>query len=394
MAHNAYQQRGGEESVFRNEVDLLRRAGHEVLEYSDDNLRASRMNGIALGIQTIWNDSSRKALRTLLMAFQPDVVHFQNIFPLLSPAVYLACHEFGAPVVQTLHNYRLLCPGGMFMREGHVCEDCLTKHVKWPGVLHGCYRDSRLATTAVTAMLAVHHLLGTWEQKVARYIALSEFSRAKFVEGGLPAEKIVVKPNFVSTDPGVRDGAGEFALFVGRLSSEKGVECLLEAWAKGNRRIPLRIVGDGPLRPGLERQKLALGLDNISFNGTLERTLVLKAIKQARFIVFPSECYENFPLVIGEAYACGVPVIASRLGVMAQIVQDGVTGLHFEVGSAEDLAAKVEWAWTHPAEMEEMGRAARTEYEAKYTPERNYTILMEIYERAICTARRVEPPSA
>ncbi|HVS88349.1 MAG TPA: glycosyltransferase family 4 protein [Candidatus Acidoferrum sp.] len=393
VARNAYQHPGGEDTVFHNETELLRSVGHEIKEFRDDNHRIAEMSSVSLGAQTIWSESSRRKLRAALDEFRPDIVHFHNFFPLISPAAYYACHEAGIPVVQTLHNYRLLCPGGILYRDGHVCEDCLPKRMKWPGALHACYRGDRLATATVATMLAVHHSLGTWREKVTQFIALSEFSRRKFSEGGLPAEKIAVKPNFASSDAGVRDGAGQFALFVGRLSSEKGVECLLEAWVKGNRRIPLRIVGDGPLRPMLEREKLVSGLDNVFFDGTLERTLVLKAMKQALFIVFPSNCYECFPLVIAEAYACGVPVIAARLGVMAEIVHDGVTGLHFETDSAEDLAAKVQWAWTHAAEMEEMGRAARAEYEAKYTPERNYKILMEIYERAICTTRSVERPS-
>jgi glycosyltransferase involved in cell wall biosynthesis len=394
VAHNAYQHSGGEDAVFHNETELLRSVGHEIMEFRDDNHRIAEMSSVSLGAQTIWSEASRRKLRAALDEFRPDIVHFHNFFPLISPAAYYACHEAGIPVVQTLHNYRLLCPGGILYRDGHICEDCLPKCMKWPAVLHACYRGDRLATVTVAAMSAVHHSLGTWREKVTQFIALSEFSRRKFTEGGLPAEKIVVKPNFTSSDAGARDGAGEFALFVGRLSSEKGAECLLEAWVKGNRRIPLRIVGDGPLRPELEREKLVSGLDNVFFDGQLERTLVLKAMTQARFVVFPSNCYECFPLVIAEAYACGVPVIVPRLGAMAEIVEDGRTGLHFSSGDPEDLAARVAWAWSHAAEMEEMGRAARAEYEAKYTPERNYKILMEIYERAICTSRSVERPSS
>lgn len=382
LVHNAYQDSGGEDTAFCNETCLLRRAGHEVEEYRDNNNRIRELSPIRLGLQTIWSECSRKKLRDVLMEFRPDVVHFHNTFPLISPAAYWAGHELGIPVVQTLHNYRLLCPGAALYRDGNVCEDCLQKTVKWPGVLHSCYRGSQAATGAVAAMLATHRFLGTWQQKVSVYIALSEFSRRKFIEGGLPAAKIAVKPNFVACDPGARDSTGEYVLFVGRLSREKGPELLLRAWKKLRLAIPLRIVGDGPLRDELERE--VVGLNNVAFDGTLERALVRDFMKHARFLVLPSQCYENFPSVIAEAYACGVPVVAPRLGAMAEIVRDGVTGLHFEPCSTEDLAAKVEWAWAHPVSMEEMGRAARAEFEAKYTAERNYQLLMEIYEQALC----------
>jgi len=387
VAHNAYQHLGGEDTVFRNETALLRAAGHQVHEYQDDNRRIEGMNFIRLGAGTIWSNSSRKRLRATIEEVRPDIAHFHNTFPLISPAAYYACHEAGIPVVQTLHNYRFLCPCALLYRDGRVCEDCLPKRLKWPGVLHRCYRNSRLATATVTTMLAVHHLLGTLQQKVACYIALSEFSRERFVAGGLPAAKIAVKPNFIFPDPGSRDGAGRFALYVGRLSREKGPGLLLRAWKTRNLSVPLRIVGGGPLRECLERQRDVLSLRNISFDGNLERRLVFDAIKSARFLVLPSECYENFPLAVAEAYACGVPVIASRLGAMAEIVHDGITGLLVEPGSAEDLAVKVEWAWAHPAAMEEMGRTARAEFDAKYTGERNYQILMQIYEQASLGAR-------
>jgi glycosyltransferase involved in cell wall biosynthesis len=383
IVHNQYQQHAGEEAVVAAETQLLGSGEHEVREYFDDNRRTSGMNSIKLSIQTIWNESSRKKLHTLLTEFHPDVVHFHNIFPLISPSVYSSCQEFGIPVVQTLHNYRILCPSGTLYRDRQPCEECISSSLKWKGVLHGCYRDSRLATATVAAMLAVHHSLGTWQEKITQFIALSEFSRQKFVDGGLQASKIVTKPNFVFPDPGIRHGLGDHCLFVGRLSSEKGPDLLLKAWRKTSRNIQLRIVGDGPLRETLEQEKGAFGLDSVKFSGALEKKLVLSEIKQSRFLVVPSRCYENFPLVVAEAYACGVPVIAPRLGATGEIVRDGLTGLHFDPGNADDLANRVEWAWTHPSRMEEMGRAARAEFEAKYTAERNYQILMQIYEKAV-----------
>jgi glycosyltransferase involved in cell wall biosynthesis len=397
LVHNAYQHWGGEDTVAEAETRLLMERGHSVVKYQRSNDDLGGKNGLAslgAGVATVWSVSSYRAIKTTLAEAEPDVAHFHNTFPLISPAAYYACAEAGVPVVQTLHNYRLLCPGAALYRDGQPCEECLPIFLKWRGVLHACYRDSRFTTAGVAAMLAVHSSLGTWREKVTQYIALSEFSRRKFIAGDLPAAKITVKPNFVSPDPQIREGDGDCALSVGRLTGEKGTDVLLKAWSKIGRAIPLRIVGDGPLRPDLEQKKAALGLENITFEGTLPNALILRAMKQARFLVFSSQCYENFPLVIAEAYACGVPVVAPRLGAAGEIVRDGATGLHFAPGDAEDLAAKVEWAWSHLEEMREMGGAARAEYEGKYTAGQNYKMLMAIYEQALCRSKEATEHSA
>ncbi len=398
LVHNSYQHAGGEDGVMEAEARLLTERGHHVVKYqrSNEELRGKKSLALlAAGVSTVWSNSGYRAIRAVLAESKPDVVHFHNTFPLISPAAHWACAQAGVPVVKTLHNYQLLCPRGPLEREGHLCEECLPKSLKWPGVLHACYRGSRLASASVAAMLAVHNSLGTWRDKVAEYIALSEFSRGKFVAGGLPAAKITVKPNFVSPDPGPRESDGDCALFVGRLTAEKGTDLLLGAWSKIGQAIPLRIIGDGPLRPDLERQKAALGLQNIYLEGRVQNSLVPVAMKRARFLVFPSVWYECFPLVLCEAYACGVPVVGSRLGAVGEIIRDGVTGLHFAPGDSQDLAAKVVWAWSHPEEMREMGRAARAEYESKYTAEQNYNMLTNIYERALsCATEAATPPSS
>jgi glycosyltransferase involved in cell wall biosynthesis len=397
--HNLYQQPGGEDESVRSECALLTRAGHTVIQYTRDNDEIATYNFIekaSLGPRTVWAWDSCDQIRALLRDEKPDVAHFDNTFPLISPAVYYACREAGVPVVQTLRNYRLLCPGATFQRKGRVCEDCLGRS-PWRGVLHGCYRDSRAATGAVALMLNVHRWLGTWNKTVDCYIALTEFSRAKFIEAGMPAKKIVVKPNFVYS-PSMTDYSPSPitshespdgpALFVGRLSLEKGVRTLLAAWQRLGNRIPLRVVGDGPLSTELEGYARQQELSGVFFDGRLSPEQTTAAMKRSRFLVLPSEWYETFGRVAVEAFACGVPVIASRLGAMEEIVADGRTGLHFTPSNAADLAAKVEWACTHPAEMSAMGRAARAEYEAKYTPERNYATLMGIYEQTLETYQR------
>jgi glycosyltransferase involved in cell wall biosynthesis len=363
---------------------MLERAGHEVIAYRRSNWDAEAYRGVrllALAKRTVWAADTRRNFSRLLQREKPDVVHVHNTFVMISPSIYSACSEAGVPVVQTLHNYRLLCPAGTFFRDGKVCEECLGGSL-WRSVEHACYRQSYPASAVVALMLAAHRLRDTWQREIACFVALSEFARNKFVEGGLPGEKIFVKPNFVSPDPGARTGPGDYALFVGRLSPKKRVDTVLAAWKQLPPSIPLHIIGDGPDREQLQAEAAHQGLSNVQFKGQLPREQTLAAINQARFLVFASEWYENFPVTIAESFACSTPVICSRLGAMQEIVSDGRTGIHFTPADAQDLAGKVEWAWTHSAEMRAMGTQARAEYESKYTAEKNYPLLLAIYNRA------------
>jgi glycosyltransferase involved in cell wall biosynthesis len=386
MLHDRYQYPGGEDRAVESEARLLTAAGHSVVRYdrnSADIQGFTILQKALLPTTALWSRKSLREVRRAVVQQQPHVAHFHNTFPLISPAAYSACRDAGIPVVQTLHNYRLLCPTATFLREGKPCERCLGKAVPWPGVLHACYRNSRAATGAVAAMLTVHRALGTWTEMVDIYIALSEFARDKFIEGGLPAAKIAVKPNFVDPDPGTDPDRSDYALFVGRLSHEKGLGTLLAAWQQIGDRMPLIVLGDGPLRCEFEAQSKNLGLSRVRFLGFVDRETTLATMKRARFLVVPSQCYENFPTTIVEAFACGIPVITASLGAMREVVADQNTGLHFYPGNSEDLAGKVDWAWRHPREMDAMGQAGRAEYLARYTGDRNFRTLMDIYERAI-----------
>jgi glycosyltransferase involved in cell wall biosynthesis len=377
LVHNFYQQRGGEDSVFSAEADLLRSHCHEVREYDEDNRRIDRLSCITVGLGTLWSTTSYKHLRTVLEEWRPDVAHFHNTFPLISPSAYWACRHAKVPVVQTLHNYRLACPVGTFFREGQVCEDCAT-HSLVRSVRHACYRQSRPMTAAVAANLLLHRFLRTWTTAVDCYIGLSEFSRNKFIQLGIPANKIAIKPNFAPIDPGVRTGEGSCAVYIGRLSVEKGLATLLAAWKQiGD--IPLVLLGDGPLRETLRRQISLDNLNNVQLFGLAPADTVTTFLKKARFLVLPSVCYENFPLSMVEAYAAGVPVIASRLGALNELIVDGKTGLHFTAGDADDLRHKARILWVNSEQAIEMGHAARRLYESRYTKEKNYEMLMTIY---------------
>lgn len=365
--------------MFAAEAALLEAHGHEVVRYTVHNDEVASLRNLALARKTLWNGESYQRLRSLFRDARPHVVHVHNTLPLISPAVYYAAKAEGAAVVQTLHNYRYSCVNGLLYRSGHVCEECVGKTFPWPGVLHGCYRGSRPASTVVATMLGYHKLRGTYQTQVDRYVALTEFSKEKFIEMGLPAEKIAVKPNFVNPDPGTGTNREGYSIFVGRLTEEKGVRVLLEAWERVAARVPLKIVGGGPLAQ-LSDQAHPPG---VQFLGPRPRSEVLKLIGRAAFMVFPSLLYETFGMTIAEAFATGTPVLASRLGNPAAIVDDGRTGLHFEPGNAADLAAKVEWLLAHPAELARMRTEARAEYEGNYTADANYRMLMAIYEQAL-----------
>lgn len=371
VVHNAYQHRGGEDAVVEAEIALLRGRGHELDVYSRSNDSVERMSSLALARTTLWSARTESDLAERISRFKPHVIHAHNTFPLISPSLYWAASYAGVPVVQTLHNFRLMCLNALFLREGRVCEDCIGQ-VPWRGVAQACYRGSHVASAALTSMLALHRALGTYRHKVARYIALNEFCRGKFIKGGLPAERVVVKPNFVDfevLEPVPRAGL----LFVGRLSAEKGVETLAEAM----RQLPdagLRVAGDGPKAGLLE------GVAGVMRLGGVPGEVVRREMGRAQALVVPSICYENFPRTIAEAFACNLPVIASRIGALANIVRDGETGLLFEPGNPRDLADKMAWALAHPERMAAMGRNARAQYEAEFSAEVNYRLLRDIYD--------------
>jgi glycosyltransferase involved in cell wall biosynthesis len=378
LVHNRYQIPGGEDTVFAAEKAMLETHGHEISTLEPSNLEITGWpRRLKTGLQAIYSYPAKQRMSAEISRFRPDIVHVHNFFPLLSPSIYSACREAHIPVVQTLHNYRLLCPNALFFRDGRVCEDCMGKVVPWPGVLHACYRGSRLATGPVAAMLTIHRALKTWTDDVDAYIALTEFSRQKFIEGGLPREKILVKPNFVHPAPATGKGEGGFALFVGRLSAEKGVGTLLAAWETLGEKIPLKIAGDGPLA---DEVKAARGIEWL---GRVSRDRVVALMQDAAVLIFPSVWYETFGMSIIEAYAVGLPVIASKIGVVNSLVAHQRTGLHFLPGDPADLAVQVEWMLNHPEEWSQMRQNARAEFEAKYRAERNYETLIHIYETAI-----------
>ena len=384
LVHNHYQQPGGEDAVFAAEGRLLEAHGNCVIRYTAHNDDVQAMSSLAMATSTVWNQTHYRALRAMLRRERPDVMHVHNTLPLISPAAYYAARAESVPVVQTLHNYRLLCPGANLLRDGRVCEKCVGKSVPYPGMLHRCYRGSLAASGAVVTAVAVHRALGTWTDQVDLFIALTEFAKRKHVEGGLPEDRVLVKPQFVESDPGPGDGAGGYALYVGRLSEEKGVRVLLAAWAMLGESLPLKVVGDGPLSPTLAGATHHAGVEWL---GRQPPAVVQALMKRASVLVVPSVCYEGFPLVIAEAFATGLPVIVSDIGSPPSLVEDGATGLHFRSGDPHALAARVSWAAAHADQLAAMRVRARRQYEARYTARDNYDLLIQAYESAVGRAR-------
>ena len=379
--HNKYKFRGGEDAAREDEARLLAEHGHEIASYTSDNKQVNDSNLFSTGLKTIWSNESYRKVRAELRQQNYDVLNCHNTFPLISPSVYYAAKAERVAVVQTLHNYRLLCPNAQLFRDSAICENCVGKTFAYPGIVHSCYRDSRAGSAAVAAMLLVHRLIKTYQEKIDVFIALTEFARDKYIEGGLPAEKIVVKPNFVYPDPRAGAGDGNYAVFVGRLTEEKGILTLLEAWKNIGSRIPLKIVGDGPLRETVERAaESRIGIDYL---GTQPMKEIYELIGAARAMIFPSEWYEGLPKVIIEAFAKGTPVIASNVGSMRSLIEPERNGLHFAPKNVDDLRGKVEWMLDNSLRWKAMRRHARDEYETKYTAEKNYQMTMEIYRRAI-----------
>jgi glycosyltransferase involved in cell wall biosynthesis len=385
IIHNSYQQPGGEDVVVAQETRLLERNGHRVSSYKRSNDELDDLPfGQRLGLirRIISASDSKLAVRRLLRDLKPDIVHVHNTFAMVSPSVYEACEEENVPVVQTLHNYRLLCPAGTFYRNAAPCEECVT-HSLLRSVRYKCYRDSRTMSGAIALMLKTHRFQQTWNRRIHAYIAISRFVKDKFVQAGFPASKIYVKPNFVDPDPGERSHSGDYALFLGRLSPEKGILTLLEAWERLPSVVPLVIAGDGPMRPRLEEEAARKGLRSIHFAGQLRHDEAYDAMKKAAFLVVPSIWHEPFGLVVAEALACGTPVLGAFVGSIQEMLDDQVTGLHFPPGDPDALAKKVAWAWGHLPELAVMAKAGRRVYEDRYTANTNYKLLMNIYASAI-----------
>lgn len=382
QVHTRYRQAGGEDRVVEAERRLLEDAGVEVDQVLFDNveLRESRSlaGDVQLAMSTISSRSAQRRVRAALAARRPQVMHVHNTFAAASPSIYAAASAQGVAVVQTLHNYRFVCPSATVFRDGKACIDCVGRRIAWPSVVHACVRGSRAQSAVVATLLAAHRARGTFKRGIDTYVALTSFQRQLLVDGGLPDQRIRVIPNFLEPDPGPGNGSRAGVLFVGRLAEEKGIAMLLRAAELAPGRIT--VAGDGPLAP---LAKAAAAAGQIRYLGSIGLDEVASELRGAVALAMPSIWFEGFPMVVVEAYAAGTPVIASRIGSLAGIVEDGVTGLLVDPADAVQLAERVSWAAEHPAELADMGAQARERYQRLYRGGAHLDSLLDVYAAAI-----------
>lgn len=378
QVHTRYRQSGGEDEAVEAEKRLLEDAGVEVTQVIFDNADVreseSLIGDLGLAASAIWSRTAQGRVAAAVLAKRPQVMHVHNTFPLASPSIYSAAAARGVPVIQTLHNYRFVCPAATVFRDGRACTDCVGRLVPWPAVRHACVRASRPQSAVAAATLTFHRARGTFEREVTGYLALTSFQRQLMIDGGLPSERIRIVPNFLEPDPGVGNGDRAGVVFAGRLSPEKGVAVLLEAAAA----MPgvVRIIGDGP---AASRVAKASAAGHVSFLGSLPRSSVLDEIRRSIALVLPSVWFEGLPLVVLEAFAVGTPVIASRIGSLAELIEDGATGLLAEPNNAGDLADRISWARANPSQMREMGGNARDRYDSRFRGKAHLAALLEAY---------------
>ena len=395
--HNYYyQQRGGEDQCFEDEVEVLRNHGHQVISHTlhNDVIKTSSKWNVAVG--TLWNRKEYKSVESIIREVRPDVVHAMNTFPLFSPSVLYAAKKNNVPVVQEVQNYRMSCAGAYLLRDGKVCEKCLGAAFPIHAVIHRCYRDSLGGSFVSASGIALHRLMRTWTRVVDLFLCPSEITRSKLIQAGLPADRISVKPNVLNWDPGIHEGDPArtdkpFAVFVGRLSPEKGIDTLLRAWQE-NRNLPnLKVIGDGPLASTIQAAQQQD--DRIEWQGRLPIRELLDVVGQAACLVMPSLWYETFGRTTVEAFAKGTPVVGSRIGGTAEIIEEGETGWLFEPGNSNELATKVMIAISQsPEQALTMQRRTRKVFLDRYTASTNYRMLMDAYERAIDSHARDRKP--
>lgn len=381
ILHNNYRIPGGEESVVRSEIDLLRSKGHVVADLFKDNEEINTYSWsekVKLSVDAAWSQRSFETVRNAAREFRADIVHIHNTHLLWSPSVFAAAREAGAATVMTLHNFRLTCLNAVLFRNGRDCTECLD-HGIWRGVMHRCYENSLIGSAAMARVIHINRQRGTWKDNVDAFIAMTENGRSVFVQAGLPEDRIHLKPNFLQDPLEGRAVAepGRGALFIGHLVPVKGIQILIEAWRHID--YPLRVLGTGPLDNSLR----ASAPSNVEFLGRLPLSAILALMAESSFILFPSVCRETFGRVIIEAFAMGRPVVASNHGAMSEIIRHGHTGLLYEPFSVDDLRSKALSLANDPDLAENLGRNARRDYLARYTADTNYTRLMDIYEAAL-----------
>jgi glycosyltransferase involved in cell wall biosynthesis len=383
IVHNRYQQQGGEDTVVAAEEWLLRSNGHQVelFQADNDHIQGALSAGL-VAVQSIYSFSGKRRMHEALRKFQPDLVHVHNFFPTLSPSIFVACSEAEVPVVHTLHNYRIQCAVNSLYRAGQVCEECVLSQSFLPGIRHACYRSSRIGSAVVGFTMALHDQIGTWSSRISAYIALTKFAAEKLARFRIPPDKLFVKPNF-TIDRGAGSGEGNYALFAGRLTLEKGIQTIIDADLAGALCMDVVVLGDGPMRPALEQAAGRIG-SRLKVKGFIRKDEMSAWMKDAKALLMTSLWYEpGDPLVMIEAFCAGLPVVASNIGHAAATVRAEGVGMLYAPGDHIELAASLQKLADHPDNTNLMRQNARNYYLATHSPEKNYERLMEIYAQAM-----------
>jgi glycosyltransferase involved in cell wall biosynthesis len=384
LAHNFYKFFAGEDSIALREKELLEQKGDNVFFYSRDNSETDSYNlfqKVKFFQESIYSLTTNNAINQISDDFKPDIAYTHNIFPLISPSIFHSLHSKSIPCVQNIQDFRWLCPNGVFYINNKICEKC-KKGAFWNAVRHKCLRDSFLLTGLYATTICTNRLAGVLN-KIDAFLCTTEFNKEKLMEAGIEEKRLFIKPNFLDiTDIEPSFGNGNHIIFLGRLSPEKGLWTLVKAFEK-MKDLKLHIVGTGPLENALRTYVRDKNINNIVVEGFKQGNEKSEILKNSLFMVFPSEWYEHFPIVILEAFAFGKPIVASNIGNMPLIVENEKSGLHFEAGNIKDLIDKIEYLINNPSEIIRMGKYARNKMETVYTPDENYRILRSIFEKII-----------
>jgi glycosyltransferase involved in cell wall biosynthesis len=379
LIHNFYQHFGGEDAAALADKDLLESQNEEVIFYTRDNSDIrdfTLVDKLLFPLQVIYSGRTERDIEKIVKEKRPDIAFIHNFFPLISPSVYHVLHSLHVPIVQVIHDFRFFCPNGWFFTQGEVCERCKGGNYL-NAIRYRCYRDSYLSSALVASSIGLNRLSGMLE-KISAFVCLTNFLKEKLMEAGIPEAKIFIRPNFMNASPVAPIyGKGKYALYLGRISPEKGMWTLVRAFQR-LKGIRLKIAGTGPIEADLGEYLKTNALENIELVGFVKGEDKCKLLADSLFVVLPSECYETFGIVVLEAFAAGKPVVASNIGSLPYVIEDGKSGVLFEPGNVEDLIEKVNHLVANPSDIAAMGLHARGLAETKYSPDRSYETLLDI----------------
>lgn len=378
IVHNYYQTPGGEDAVVENEKNMLKEKGHKVVLYTRNNNELNQMTKrqkLLLPLTTIFNIETYKDIKLLIKKEEIDIVHVHNTLNLISPAVYYAAKKMKVPVIQTVHNFRLLCPAATFYRNGSICEDCVKYGLSY-AVKYNCYRHNKILTMACTITMWIHRILGIYGK--INYICLTDFNKNKLLKlKQIKSDQVFIKPNFVDNCSAFipEENRKEQFIYAGRLDKLKGIDILFKTWKyMGNKAPKLIVCGIGPMEKWC-KEFVKINNVNIEMRGFVANSDVHTMIANSKGLILPTQWYEGFPMSIIEAFSVGTPVLCSDLGNAGNLISNGITGYKFNNKNIKEIADAVQ-------KCSGMSKSTLETYQKMYKKDINYQQLIEIYEMA------------